>query len=438
LHYAIRIELPLALTPTMTYHFVALAAGLVAAVRAGAPEQIHVAYTGIAGQLSLDFVSTYPTASVSFGSKSVNTTSFNYPEIGYVHQALLDYTGIAPGTAASYAITTANGTTSPFAVTPIVPAGSERFAVLGDFGTVNDECLNDLVKQAAAGAFDSVLHVGDFAYDFESLFSINGNSFMNQIQPYASVKPVMPVEGNHEACIFCPKINELEPYSAGNFTQYKARFHSVSLNAGKNSGTNNNRYYSFNVGITHYIVFSGEAYLYAHSPVFTANQLAFMKADLAAVDRTVTPWVVALVHKDFSMWSAEAEADFSPLLEAAGVDVLFCGHVHYYNRYLPYNPITKDTDTQCASADLSTYTNPRHMVTIVSGAPGDIEGDDSCAGTDARPSVACTENYGWGIWQPLNATHATWAFHTVVADNGPADFKDALTIVQATHGPRTV
>lgn len=148
---------------------------------------------------------------------------------------------------------------------------------------------------------------------------------MNEIQPYAAVMPVMPAEGNHESCGFCPGVAALDPYTAGNFTQYKARFHSVSLYAGADSGTNNNRYYSFDVGITHYIVFSGEAYIYAVSPVFLANQLAFMEADLAKVDRSVTPWVVALVHKDFSMWDAKAEADFSPLLEKAGVDVLFCG-----------------------------------------------------------------------------------------------------------------
>jgi predicted MPP superfamily phosphohydrolase len=28
----------------------------------------------------------------------------------------------------------------------------------------------------------------------------------------------------------------------------------------------------------------------------------------------------------------DAFADFSPVLENGGVDLLFCGHVHYYNR----------------------------------------------------------------------------------------------------------
>ena len=69
------------------------------------------------------------------------------------------------------------------------------------------------------------------------------------------------------------------------------------------------------------------------------------------------------------------------------------------------------------------------MVTIVTGASGDIEGDDGC-GKDARPSQTCSENYGWGIFTPLNATVATWDFHTVNPDGpGPKDYADSLTIV---------
>ena len=214
------------------------------------------------------------------------------------------------------------------------------------------------------------------------------------------------------------------PYSARNFTHYKARFHSVSVN----SNTGNNRYYSFERGLTHFIVFTAEAYVYSVDKGFIANQVAFMKADLASVDRKRTPWVVALVHKDWTM-QADAYADFSGLLEQGGVDLLFCGHVHLYNRYLPYDAVTGQTDTAAANADGSVYTNPKYMVTIVSGASGDIEGDDGC-GSDPRPSFTCSENYGWGIFTPINATVATWNFHTVAADGpGPKAYSDSLTIV---------
>jgi hypothetical protein len=91
--------------------------------------------------------------------------------------------------------------------------------------------------------------------------------------------------------------------------------------------------------------------------------------------------------------------------------------------------VTGQTDTAAANADGSVYTNPKYMVTIVTGASGDIEGDDGC-GKDSRPSFTCSENYGWGIFTPQNATVATWAFHTVAADGpGPNDYSDSLTIV---------
>ena len=154
----------------------------------------------------------------------------------------------------------------------------------------------------------------------------------------------------------------------------------------------------------------------------------------------------------------DAFAQLAPVLESGGVDIrewrracllllarspcahpaaarprslcaVFCGHVHYYNRYLPYNSVTSTVDNNAANADGSVYTNPKYMVTIVTGAVGDIEGDDGC-GKDERPSFTCSESYGWGIFTPVNATVARWAFHTVANDGpGPANYSDALTIV---------
>jgi len=274
----------------------------------------------------------------------------------------------------------------------------------------------------------------------------------------------MPSCGNHEACGSCAGVPELT-LSAGNFTQYRARMHAVSLN----SNTGNNIFYSFNRGLTHFLVFSAEAYLYARSEVFLANQLAFIKADLAAVDRRVTPWVVGAVHKDWTM-EAEAFAAFSPVLEAGGVDVTFVGHVHYYNRYMPYNPMLSNIDTAAVSADGGTYTDAKWMVTIVTGAAGNHE--DEKAYVKAPPSYTGVENYGaaaplcappapsqplpstppllsarsphrrsppspktgYGYWQALNATHATWDWKTVAANKGPQNFTDHLTLVQHGRG----
>ena len=58
-----------------------------------------------------------------------------------------------------------------------------------------------------------------------------------------------------------PEIPEL-PNSALNFTQYRGRFYAVELYAGANSGSNSNRYYSFERGLTHFVVLTAEAYIY--------------------------------------------------------------------------------------------------------------------------------------------------------------------------------
>jgi hypothetical protein len=93
-------------------------------------------------------------------------------------------------------------------------------------------------------------------------------------------------------------------FSRGNFTEYRARFKSVEYGAGAVSGSGSNIFYSFNQGLVHYIGFSAEAYAYRSGQELIAHQLAFVKADLASVDRSVTPWVVALVHKDWNMEAA--------------------------------------------------------------------------------------------------------------------------------------
>jgi hypothetical protein len=276
--------------------------------RAAAVEQIHIAYTGKLGQLSVDYVSTDADGLVAWSTDNktfttANTTSFYYDGIGNLHQGLMAPLPTTPGTPIYYRV---GGGASQlwsqtFVVTPVPETyPAQRYAVFGDFGLANDVCMNDLIASAQAGAFDAVLHVGDWAYNMEDIASATGNAFMNLIQGYAAIVPVMPAPGNHEACGLCLGVPVLE-HSNNNFTQYRSRLHSVTLYAGANAGTGSNIYYSFNQGLTHFLVISAEAYAYKSGPELIAEQLAFMKSDLAAVDRSVTPWVVTMIHKDWTM-----------------------------------------------------------------------------------------------------------------------------------------
>ena len=172
-----------------------------------APEQIHIAYTSAGGAaLSVDFVGGSAAGAVRWGASpsaltlGANSTSFAYATIGYLHQATMDFSGVVgAGATGYYAVEVAGVASATFAVVPQV-AGVERFVVFGDFGLANDVSMAALVSDAADGAFDSVLHVGDWAYNFEQdtgcgAVSCVGNTFMSKVQGYAATKPTMPVAG---------------------------------------------------------------------------------------------------------------------------------------------------------------------------------------------------------------------------------------------------
>jgi hypothetical protein len=72
---------------------------------------------------------------------------------------------------------------------------------------VNDNSIAQLTAEVEDGVFQQVLHVGDFAYNFQDSNGTVGDNFMKQIEPVAAQAPYMITAGNHEA--------------HNNFTEYK-------------------------------------------------------------------------------------------------------------------------------------------------------------------------------------------------------------------------
>lgn len=141
--------------------------------------------------------------------------------------------------------------------------------------------------------------------------SANGNFFMNRAMLYSSSSPTQPAPGNHEA--------------GNDFFEYQARHTGVSTY----SNTKSSLYYSFNSGLVHYLVFNSETYIAGG----IADMLAFMRADLAGVDRNKTPWVIAYSHKLFWMDGTDF-SQITGILQDAKVDLLFAGHWHYVSEEL--------------------------------------------------------------------------------------------------------
>jgi len=67
--------------------------------------------------------------------------------------------------------------------------------VLADFGYYNAESLQKLSADAYLGRFDTLLHAGDFAYDFDSEQGRVGDGYFRQLEPVASALPYNGIPG---------------------------------------------------------------------------------------------------------------------------------------------------------------------------------------------------------------------------------------------------
>lgn len=131
-----------------------------------------------------------------------------------------------------------------------------------------------------------------------------GNAFMNVLQPYASRIPFMAVVGNHER--------------ASDFAQFKARFAGYNLTAAA-STSSSPLWYSYNHGLLHVVNIDTEVFSYGTAAEVQA-QYDWLYRDVHAINRAVTPWVVANGHKTRFMKGT----DFSRLdtiFKTIGVDL---------------------------------------------------------------------------------------------------------------------
>lgn len=161
-------------------------------------------------------------------------------------------------------------------------------------------------------------------------------------------------------------------------------------------------WYSYDSGMVHYISLSSETdlgnvttenvgsgpfggklfrksyfsrVLLAEVALFLApyQQVNWLKADLAAVNRTLTPWVVTFIHRPWYVATGvpsavDQQAAFEKILYDGEVDLIASGHAHFVNIVKP---------TYNFTADPAGYQNPRAPMYIVNGAGGHWGGNDA-------------------------------------------------------------
>lgn len=230
--------------------------------------------------------------------------------------------GLRPGTRYCYAVGAGDETLAHglgFETAPAVTTATVRFLVLGDFGagrTPQYRVREQLAKHPAP----LLITTGDNAYPDGTHAQFQRNVFDVYRSLFAGTA-IYPSPGNHDY-----RTDDAGPYLT-NFVLPDQAWRSGDAE----------RYYSFDWGPVHFVALDSERPLDEASDQRGDDMLDWLEADL---QRAARPWRVAYFHRPpYSVSNHKGSqavlAKLVPLLEKHGVQLVFNGHNHSYERYHP-------------------------------------------------------------------------------------------------------
>ncbi|THW87973.1 Metallo-dependent phosphatase [Aureobasidium pullulans] len=396
-----------------------------------APMQMRLSYAGITGMtVSWNTFSKLQAPTVQYGKsqnaltlQAQSNESVTYPT-SLTYNNHVKITGLQPNTQYYYRILP-GGAISSFR-TARVPGDGTPFvaAAVVDLGLIGPDGLSETSQNALAPGetstvdsligqipnFDLLLHPGDIGYadywldesvagylknyDFSAaqgavLYEKLNNEFYDEMVPITSTRLYMIGPGNHDSnCDDGVAYWHDEQWVGGsslclagqtNFTGLINHFRMPS----EESGGAGNMWYSFNHGMAHFISLDSETDLgnglggpdegqpLSSGPfgAYQNAQVDWLAADLAAVDRTKTPWIVVMLHRgwyvNYPGGCTTCQQAFEPLFNTYGVDLVLTGHNHFYQRNSP---------TKNGQPDPNELNNPSSPWYIVNGIAGHYGG----------------------------------------------------------------
>ena len=181
---------------------------------------------------------------------------------------------------------------------------------------VSDPTVAHLIKMAQSREIDLLLHPGDQSYS--DGVAARWDEYGRKCQPFAAFVPTLFQMGNHEALF-------------KNGLQYRARY----FNPRPATVSADATWWSIDLDYTHIVGLDGESTV--DTPYISPEQAAWLERDLAAVDRTATPFVIVIIHRPLYCTSSHTECVvYPPILRDAvekslvkhGVDLVITGHRH--------------------------------------------------------------------------------------------------------------
>lgn len=256
-------------------------------------------------------------------------------------------TDLSPGTPYYYRVGSDDGAGSLVSdvemFRTLKTSGPIRFVVFGDSGqgTVAQGNIADVIRAANP---DIVLHSGDVIYGGFRDPNVD-TRFFNYYQRHMKNTPYYLSIGNHDLnCCAGDGTPDWNPTNwVLNTTNYQEAFYLPT-----NSATGTEHFYSFDHGDAHFVALYNPYY---YNYVFTngSDQYLWLTNDLA---RSTKPWKFLFFHLPIAdsgryflndndnnsvLDRVELMDLLSPLADRYGVNLVFSGHEHNYERFAPTN-----------------------------------------------------------------------------------------------------
>mmetsp|Transcript_21244 Transcript_21244/g.53472 ORF Transcript_21244/g.53472 Transcript_21244/m.53472 type:complete len:454 (-) Transcript_21244:7-1368(-) len=391
----------------------------------GVPQQVHVTQGKHPGTLIVSWATDAPSVSeVHYGPapgkylwKAAGKAS-QYTRGAYTspHLHHVKLTGLNASTTYYYAVgdasVEAGGGLRELSVTTLPAVGggqSLTFTVIGDLGQT-EFSQSTVMHVLADPEQQATIIAGDLSYadGNQSRWDRWGALF----EPLLSSRVFQPAVGNHEIEIKDKDRGSLRQLRLGReaggwdytpFLAYQARFVHSGPDEPRGLGMSSSLYYSYSAGPAHFL------HLASYAPFGDGSeQKVWLEKELASVDRARTPWVFAVVHAPWynsnkahqgEVEEAEMRQSMEGMLCRGGVDAVFAGHVHAYERVGP---------------SLNGTLREGGITYINVGDGGNREGL-AVQYIDPQPewSVVRQASYGHGKVRIINGTRAFWTWHRI-------------------------
>lgn len=239
----------------------------------------------------------------------------------YIKRYTVDLSGLEPGTTYFYNINTQNHVSQVYQF--ITDSGSDQFA-FGWFGdTHNHPNWGELIRKVDAENADirfylqagDLVNTGLFRDDWDKLIGYSGNVFRN--------KPFMAVPGNHDSQEGLPPLRFLEYLKYPHNGPYEEEYGMT---------------YTFQYGNTEFFMMDCVTTSVEDQADWLEEQLRNSGAIFKIAVFHFSPFTP---HEDYD----DIVESWVPLFEKYGVDLVFTGHFHYYQRIKAYGAKLSETGT---------------------------------------------------------------------------------------------